>query len=211
MSILHFAQLSDIHISASGNHHDMLSGETPAMLAEVIARLNAMPGLDFVLISGDVFDTAAEWELAQFEQAIVRLEKPWRIIPGNHDRREANAATGLTHRDFARRFNPQFEQRPANPPAQSGYWSLPVSPQVQLIGLDSIVDDDWGGLIDAAQLAWLAAELPRHADKRVIVAVHHPLHRLAPIDALPGWQRFVCANGPAVLACWMSSRRLNWC
>jgi 3',5'-cyclic AMP phosphodiesterase CpdA len=200
MSTLRLAQLSDIHLSALGNHHDMLSGETAGMLAEVIARLNEMAPLDGVLVSGDLVDTAAAWEFEQFQQLAAGLKTPPVIIPGNHDRRDADAAAGLTHREFARRFNPQFDQRPRAAAAQSGYWSMAVSEQVQLIGLDSIVDDDWGGLIDAAQLEWLAAELSRHADKLVIVAVHHPLHRLAPIDDIPHWQRFVCANGSAVQA-----------
>ncbi|MBN1218911.1 MAG: hypothetical protein JXM69_08285 [Anaerolineae bacterium] len=38
------------------------------------------------------------------------------------------------------------------------------------------------------------------ADKLIILAIHHPLHPLAPIDHHPAWTNFVCDNGPAVLA-----------
>lgn len=199
MTTINFAQLSDIHISSLGNHHDLLSGQAPEILAGVVAELNQINDLDFVLITGDLFDTANQWEFDQFQQIIRKLEKPCYILPGNHDRRGANAAEGLTRHDFARHFNPQYADRPAAPEAQAGYWSIEINPKVQLIGLDSIRDEDWGGIIDDAQLAWLPAELARHTGKLVIVGVHHPLHLLHPIDNDPAWTNFVCDNGPEML------------
>jgi 3',5'-cyclic-AMP phosphodiesterase len=200
MTALHFAHLSDIHISALGDHHDMLSGHTAGFLADILAALNRVDDLDFVLITGDVLDTAHQTELDRFQQLIRTLTKPYYIVPGNHDRREPNDTTGLTRRDFARHFNPQFTDRPGAPEAQVGYWSAAVSPQVQLIGLDSPRDEDWGGVIDAAQLAWLENELAAQAAKLVILAIHHPFHTLAPIDHHPQWVNFVCDNGPDMLA-----------
>ena len=35
-----------------------------------------MDALDFVLITGDLFDTADQWEFDQFQQVIRNLEKP---------------------------------------------------------------------------------------------------------------------------------------
>jgi 3',5'-cyclic AMP phosphodiesterase CpdA len=200
MTHLHFAQLSDIHISAHGDLHDMLSGQAAGFLEDVVNTLNRQSELDFVLITGDVMVEASPTEFDRFRQAIQKLQKPWFIIPGNHDRRDPGSPNGLTRQAFAGHYNPQAQARLADNPAQPGYWSLPAGPEIQLIGLDSIVDDDWGGVINGPQLAWLKQELDSHADKLVIVAVHHPLHPLAPIDGYPGWERFVCRNGPAVLA-----------
>ena len=200
MTNLHFAQISDIHISSLGNHHDLLSGRSAGFLANILANLNRIEDLDFVLITGDLFDTADQFEFDRFHQAIQPLEKPYYIIPGNHDRRAADRSEGLTRHQFAQYFNPQVAARPTVPEAQVGYWSIAISPQVQLIGLDSIKDEDWGGIVDATQMAWLANELDKLTDKLVIVAIHHPLHRLAPIDDEPRWHRFVCDNGPELLA-----------
>jgi 3',5'-cyclic AMP phosphodiesterase CpdA len=196
---LHFAQLSDIHISSLGDHHDLLSGRSAGFLEKVIARLNQIDDLDFVFISGDLFDMADDWEFGQFHKVISALQKPTYILPGNHDRRAADRSEGLTRRDFAYHFNPQFEERPTTPIAQAGYWSIAINPQVQLIGLDSIRDADWGGIIDRAQIEWLKKELDICAGKLVIVGVHHPLHKLAPIDDNPRWRNFVCDNGSEVL------------
>lgn len=200
MPTLHFAHLSDIHISQLGNHDELLSGQAAQFLADAVARLNQLDDLDFVLITGDLFDTAGAWEVAQFQRAIAALQKPYFVIPGNHDRRDPDAAEGLTRREFAALFNPQFEARPTDPAAQVGYWSREIAPDVQLIGLDSNKADDWGGVVDAPQRAWLRAELARHANKLVLLAVHHPLHKLAPVDDHPYFHRFVCDNGPELLA-----------
>ncbi len=200
MTALHFAQISDIHISSRGDYLDMLSGRSADLLAEVLAHLNQMGDLDFVLISGDMFDTADHQELGRFQQVVSAWSKPCYIIPGNHDRCNLDRAQGLTRHEFYRLFNPQVEARPGAPRAQAGYWSVTVRPDIQLIGLDSIRDEDWGGIIDSLQLEWLKNECEAHADKLIMLAVHHPLHGLAPIDDHPDWVNFVCDNGQEVLA-----------
>lgn len=200
MTTLHFAQISDVHISTLGDQYEMLSGRAADFLAGVVTTLNQLADLDFVLFSGDLFVDATQQEFERFRQVVQALEKPYYVIPGNHDRRSLESRQGLTRREFARYFNPQLEARPTAPEAQAGYWSLAVSPEVQLIGLDSIRDKDWGGVIDATQIEWLKTELEAHTDKLVILAVHHPFHALAPIDSRPVWSNFVCDNGPEMLA-----------
>jgi Icc protein len=200
MTTLHFVQISDIHISSRGDHLEMLSGHSADFLADVLAHLNRTHDLDFVLITGDLFDLAEHQELERFQRVISTLEKPCFIIPGNHDRRNPDRGDGLTRHQFARLFNPQVEARPTEPEAQAGYWSVTVHPHIQLIGLDSIRDEDWGGIIGPVQVEWLKAEFASHADKLIIIVVHHPFHALAPIDDHPDWGRFVCDNGPEMLS-----------
>jgi 3',5'-cyclic-AMP phosphodiesterase len=200
MTTLNFAQISDIHISTLGDHHEVLSGQSAGFLADIVSRLNQRENLDFVLITGDLLDTAHPSELEQFEQAIQALKAPYYVIPGNHDRRGLEQPTGLTRHQFAQRFNPQVAARPSEEVYQAAYWSISLTPEIQLIGLDSIRDADWGGIVDEAQLAWLEEQLLGHADKLIIVTVHHPLHLLAPIDEIPEWRFFVCDNGAQVLS-----------
>src|SRR5688572_14669221 len=194
MTTLNFAQISDIHISALGDHHEMLSGQSAGFLADIVSRLNQREDLDFVLITGDLLDTAHPSELEQFEQAVQALKTPYYVIPGNHDRRELKQPTGLTRHQFAQRFNPQVATRPTEEIYQSAYWSINLTPEIQLIGLDSIRDTDWGGIVDEPQLAWLEEQLLAHADKLIMITVHHSLHGLAPIDDIPEWRYFVCDN-----------------
>jgi 3',5'-cyclic AMP phosphodiesterase CpdA len=198
MPTVYFAQISDVHISELGDHHDLLAGQAPQFLANAIEHLNQLKTLDFVLFTGDLFDTASEWELAQFQASVSQLLHPYYIIPGNHDRREEEHLPGLTRHDFAQHFNPQIDQRPPHSDSQVGYWSREIIPGVQLIGLDSIKDGDWGGMVDQTQFNWLGQELKQHSEKTVLVAIHHPLHPLALIDNDPYYQRFVCDCGPKI-------------
>ena len=199
MSTVYFAQISDLHISELGDHHDLLAGQAIQFLTNAIEHLNQLKTLDFVLFTGDLFDTASDWELEQFQTSVGQLIHPYYVIPGNHDRREGEELPGLTRHDFARYFNPQIDQRPSHPDCQVGYWSREILPGTQLIGLDSIKDDDWGGMVDQTQFNWLRKELSRHADKTVLVAIHHPLHPLALIDNDPYYQRFVCDCASKIL------------
>ncbi|MDM8520456.1 metallophosphoesterase [Anaerolineales bacterium HSG6] len=197
---LYFAHLSDIHLCHAGDRGDILGGHAAGFLANVITQLNNRPELEFVLISGDLVNDALAAEFDQFDQLISRLKKPYYIIPGNHDRRDAEATVGLTRYEVAQRYNPQVSQRPVDGNSQAGYWSQTVKTGIQLIGLDSIRDADWGGEVDENQLNWLKQELPRHADKLVILTIHHPLHPLAPIDETPKGRNFYANNGAELIA-----------
>jgi 3',5'-cyclic AMP phosphodiesterase CpdA len=177
----------------------MLSGRSADFTREIFAHLNQLDDLGFVLFSGDLFYTPTPQNLAVFQGIIRQLTKPYFIIPGNHDRRNTAEVEGLTLRQFAQLFNPQFKDRPATPETQAGYWSLPISPRIQLIGLDSVRNENWGGIIDATQWEWLKGELKTQADKFVILTVHHPLHKLAPVDDHPDYRYFVCDNGPEMI------------
>jgi 3',5'-cyclic AMP phosphodiesterase CpdA len=196
---LHFAQISDIHLSTLGNYEEILSGQAADFLAEVLTSLNKQEDLDFVLFTGDLFNIPTDQNVTLFQQVVQLLHKPYYIIPGNHDRRDLNSSEGLTQRHFAQLFNPQLKDRPSAPTLQAGYWSVTVNPRVQLIGLDSIRATDWGGFIDEPQVVWLKDQLVVHRDKFIILAVHHPFHRLAPIDDHPHWRNFVCDDGPDML------------
>lgn len=199
MTTLYFAQLSDLHLSVLGDHHDLLAGRAAEFLERAIIELSQAPRLDFVILTGDLLDTGSQAELEQFQRLIASLKKPYYVIPGNHDSSLDNPH-GLSRYQFAAIFNPQLKAGSAREAEQFGYWSLPVGPDVHLIGLDSSRDEDWGGVISPGQVEWLKGELAALADKLVVLAVHHPFHPLAPIDSHPDWGNFVCSNGPELLA-----------
>jgi len=200
MTSLRIAFISDIHVNHKGNHADVLAGESAQVLSNLVTQLNQQPDLSAVLIGGDLVDNALPIEFSPVESALSQLTVPYYIIPGNHDRRELTAQEGLTLHEFARRFNPQYNSRPQTADKQAGYWSISLNSAVQLIGLDSIRTVDWGGVIDETQLSWLREELTTYPDKCVIIMVHHPLHRLSPLDDIPKWKNFVCNNGGEVIA-----------
>lgn len=71
-----FALVSDTHI---GN-------ETAAAdLRNTIKDINANDSVSFVIISGDITEFGSDRELMLAKQILDSLQKPWYIVPGNHD------------------------------------------------------------------------------------------------------------------------------
>lgn len=197
---LTFAHVTDIHLTEAGESWGTLDDLAEDLFARVVETFNRMDGLDFVLITGDVVDTASPAEVDRFRELIAPLEVPWHFIPGNHDGYyDPKVPSALPPHEAVSRLDPRLADPPPIP--QQARWSRPVAADVQLIGLESRIADDWGGVIDAGQMAWLRAELEAHrGDDLVIVAVHHPLHMLTPLNKEEWWCNFVCSNGPEVEA-----------
>jgi 3',5'-cyclic AMP phosphodiesterase CpdA len=194
-----FAQITDIHISERNQPFSTVSSLAPQLLADAVNLINGMADLDFVMITGDVIDTASRKEVEQYNQIIATLDKPWHFIPGNHD--------GFVDPNFPEAFLPDeavtlIDPRMAEPTpyAQHGWWSRPVADGVQLVGLDSRLAEDWSGVVSEEQLEWLRSELDRHLSDLVILAVHHPLHALGEHNFRGRFPKFICTNGAEVEA-----------
>lgn len=199
MTEVFFAHLTDIHISDKEESWGTMAGSAAYLLGTCIDELNATGNLDFVLITGDVLDNASQAELETFLAALARLQKPWHFIPGNHDGfYDPKLPNALPPHAAVPLIDPRMAS--PRPDAQRACWSRMVKPGVQLIGLDSRYPDDWAGQIDADQMVWLRKELEAASDKLIVLAVHHPLHRLDPKDADGIFRKFICENGEEVEA-----------
>ena len=115
---------------------------------EVFARINAEPGLRFVISTGDIVHRGREDEYALFEQQLTTLDLPFYSTIGNH---ELWDDVGRWYRRFGR-ATVHFDFRGAA-------FSLVDSASATL---DPAVDT----LLDA----WLA----RHADDVHVFATHYP-------------------------------------
>ena len=71
-----FAWLSDTHIGSPTADVD---------LEAAVQDINTLQDIAFVLVSGDVTEMGSDAELAQAKAILDRLQKPYHIIPGNHD------------------------------------------------------------------------------------------------------------------------------
>jgi outer membrane protein assembly factor BamB/3',5'-cyclic AMP phosphodiesterase CpdA len=73
---LRFAWLSDTHVGSDRGADD---------LGAAVADINATPGLQFVLVTGDITEMGsyADFRLAKY--ILDGLRVPYHIIPGNHD------------------------------------------------------------------------------------------------------------------------------
>ncbi|HEV9038395.1 MAG TPA: PQQ-binding-like beta-propeller repeat protein [Puia sp.] len=72
-----FAHVSDTHIGGAPTAVDDLRA--------TVRDINDNPDLKFVIITGDITEFGADVELREAKTILDSLNKPWYIIPGNHD------------------------------------------------------------------------------------------------------------------------------
>lgn len=194
-----FAHMTDIHLSMKDTTWSTISESADDLLRSAVETFNAMDDLDFVMVTGDVLDVATHTELHRFTSIMRGLNKPWHFVPGNHDGYvDPNQPMAFRPHEAV----PMIDSRMAQPrpDAQYAFWSREVGEGVRLIGLDSRYADHWNGKIEPHQVDWLREQLAAHAGDTIIMAVHHPLVNLHPIDDEEFFENFICDNGEEVAA-----------
>lgn len=145
-----FAWLSDTHVGSPTGAED---------LQAAVSDINSRQDIAFVVLSGDITEMGSDAELEQARNILARLEKPYHIIPGNHDTKWSES--GCT--SFARIFgNDRFVFH------YGGY---------RFIGLHQGPVMKMGdGHFAPEDLRWLDSELARLADRAqpVVVVTHYP-------------------------------------
>ena len=71
-----FAHVTDIHVGGATGAED---------LSITINDINKLDDIDFVILSGDITEFGSDEELSKAKSIISKLNKPWYVVPGNHD------------------------------------------------------------------------------------------------------------------------------
>ena len=154
------AQISDTHIKPAGKLAYRVV-DTAGCLARGVAHLLAMaPRPDVVLATGDLVDAGRADEYRRLRHLLAPLPMPVFLIPGNHDDREALAAAFPEHDYFPK--DGRFLQY-----VVEGY-------PLRLIGLDTLVPGENGGLMCEERLGWLDARLGEAPGRPTVLFMHHP-------------------------------------
>lgn len=160
------AQLSDTHIKPEGR---LAYGQvdTTACLRQALARLHTLPQRpDVLLITGDLVDAGSPEEYDRLHgllrQGLQGLDLPCLLVPGNHD------STAAMRQAFA-------DQPGARAPG--AWWQFAVRHEgwpLRIVGLDTVLPGDSGGLLCETRLQWLHDTLAAEPDTPVLLALHHP-------------------------------------
>lgn len=156
MALLRIAHFSDTHFGWRSS--------SPGRVRRILDHVAAMqPGVDVLLLSGDVADHGTPEEYAEAAQVLAQWSgpAPLLVLPGNHDDRL----------EFARWRGLPSDGRPLHQAAE-------VAGALFLL-LDSMVPATTEridhGALDEQSLAWLDARLAeRPAGQRAYVCLHHP-------------------------------------
>jgi 3',5'-cyclic AMP phosphodiesterase CpdA len=154
----YFIQLSDTHIVADTRQE--AHGVNPYVtLSRAIAQINHLnPSPAFVIVTGDLINDDDPQSYCVLKHLTDQLLVPTYFALGNHDLRQPFRQVLLG------------EQQPAATP----YYYTFAMAQCQCIVLDSLVEGEVHGALDAVQLAWLATTLTATSTRPALIFVHHP-------------------------------------
>ncbi|MCX8011022.1 MAG: metallophosphoesterase, partial [Ignavibacteria bacterium] len=71
-----FAWISDTHVGSSTGASDLINS---------VQDINSMSSINFVILSGDITENGKNSDLELTKKILDSLNKPYYIIPGNHD------------------------------------------------------------------------------------------------------------------------------
>lgn len=158
---LRIVHISDTHLYGDDSLHYGIV-DTTAALRRVLAAAEEIPGVDAVVLSGDLSEDGS---VASY-RTLRDLVEPWAgergaqaiYAMGNHDHPDA----------FAEVLGPRTR--------------VHTMGRHRIVTLDSSVPGAAYGSLDAAQLAWLQSELSESVGLGTVVVVHHPpTHAVTPL------------------------------
>ncbi len=150
--VIKFAWLSDTHVGGSTGAQD---------LGIVVRDINKNDSIEFVIVSGDVTELDVGPNLPLAKTILDSLNKPYHIIPGNHDTKWSSSGGGLFEQLWgADRFN--FEV---------GEFRFIGHHQGPLMRMGA-------GYIDPDDITWIESILKSLPDPRqkIFIVMHYPLN-----------------------------------
>ncbi|WP_292642284.1 phosphodiesterase [Mesorhizobium sp.] len=150
-------QVTDIHLGRQGERR--YGADLHQRLASCIAHINAHHAdAAFCAFTGDLTETGAPESYADLRTALSELSVPWRLLPGNHDRR-ANLVAAF----------------PEIPVDENGFvQSVRDTGEEVLLFRDCLAEGRVEGELCDRRLAWLKARLEEAAGRPAYVFMHHP-------------------------------------
>jgi len=153
------AQITDTHITKPGK---LLMGlvDTASALERAVSSLNQLdPSPDVTVLTGDLVESGEPEEYAHLRALLAPLRMPVFAIPGNHDAREPmrQAFIGDGYLPAQGFLNHVIEGYP-----------------LRIVGLDTLIPGEGGGLLCSERLRWIGDTLAGAPDRPTLVLMHHP-------------------------------------
>ena len=163
---LDLVQISDTHISSDRQNTAYKAlGSSGELLKDAIEQINDIKGLDFVLFTGDMVDSATEENYHKFYKLLTKLKYPSLNCFGNHDFHGDMTKEEVL--ETVKNYNPNYT-------FSDSYYAFSPKTDYRIIILDATMEDSANGTLPQEQLQFLDNELNQNQDKIVVIALHHP-------------------------------------
>ena len=166
LDIVHF---SDTHISTDREDTTYKAlGSSSVLLRDAVNQINNIKGLDFVIHTGDMVDSATEANYREFFTSLEKLKYPILNAFGNHDLHYGDLSKEeilATIKDYNKNY--QFNDT---------YYAFSPKTDYRIIMLDAVGDNSTtsNGKLSTEQLNFLDKEIFENQDKVIVIAMHHP-------------------------------------
>ncbi len=166
---LDLVHLSDTHISTTrGDTSYKALGSSSLLLKDAIEQTNKIKGLDFVLFTGDLVDSATKDNYVEYYRLLSKLKYPTLNAFGNHDFNYGDLTKDEVL-DIVKTYNPNYT-------FSDSYYAFTPKTDYRIIILDGVVTDEntSNGRLTEEQLQFLDNELSQNQDKIAVIALHFP-------------------------------------
>lgn len=162
---LDFVHITDTHITQKASTSYKALSHSSELLADAVKQINKIQGLDFVMFTGDMVDTATQENYLEFYKTISKLEYPSLNAFGNHDFYGMDKKTAL---ETVKKYNLNYV-------FDNTYYAFSPKTDYRIIVLDATNGENTAnGKLSDEQLRFLDDELNQNQDKVVLIAMHHP-------------------------------------
>lgn len=164
-----FAHLTDLHTShKTANSGNRMHTNSFDLAKDAIKQVNEIPGLDFVVITGDVIDFPNTDLINEVGEIFATLKVPYYYSLGNHD-----VSVDYPKEKFIKNLAKTNPYKTFDAP----YYSTVLKKDFKIIILDGSYDSKItaSGHIDEKQLKWFDEQLKKSQDKIVLVFLHFPV------------------------------------
>ncbi len=145
-------------IAAIGDSH-ITDAASASLLNVAVSSINANREVDLSIVLGDMANDGTLNQLTLAKMALDRLEKPYYVLPGNHD---LEPGVGKPYANFNAVFNWK------NWDHESHGWLL--------LGIDSNEGDGIDVSILPDQIEWLQSKLGGAGQRPIALFTHHPFN-----------------------------------
>lgn len=191
-----FVNLSDPHLALAAKdspENFKITEGSPQLLRQTLSEVSRIPGLDFVVLTGDLLNDGEPWNLNAIREMLSQLKVPYYVILGNHDYAHPGQQ-GISKAEFIFTFQGHGFR------GNQGWYSVDLAPGLHGVFLDSTVSDSHGGYIPPDELRWLEKDMSRNRNKLTFIFLHHLLVPAVPQDATEGWGITLVRNAAEVNA-----------
>lgn len=174
---LNIVQISDAHISDREDTSYKMLSSSKDLLKDAVNTVNSIAGLDFVMFTGDMVDSATTDNYKNFFTILSNLDYPSLNAFGNHDSAvciadSTECTLGLKIEevlDFIKKCNRNYM-------FNNTYYAFTPKTDFRIVVLDTVIRNEVtsNGYLSDEQLEFLDNELNQNQDKVVVIFQHHP-------------------------------------